>query len=128
MHVRGWVWRVALKALSSATALLPVAANCTVADILGEYSGYTIAAAKRVAGYIDKDGKKSDDFEGCEYDRQIVFDDGSVLICSSYHYHYTYHPLAAILIKTMDVSGQRFATIVMIVGDDAYEMRGSPIR
>lgn len=109
-------------------AIFPGSVMGDAADVLGEYSGFTIVAAKRIAGYVDSNGKRENSFEGCEYDRQIVFDDGTALACTSYHYHYAYHPLAAILIKTSDIGGQQFASVVMIVGDDAFEMRGFLVR
>lgn len=44
-----------------------------LADTLENYAGYTIAATKHIAGYIDEDGKKSDGFEGCEFGRKSNF-------------------------------------------------------
>jgi hypothetical protein len=42
-------------------------------------------------------------------------------VCSSYHYHYAYHPKAAILVRGSAVNGQQYATVVMIVGNDEDE-------
>jgi hypothetical protein len=113
------------KAIALLTCLLaPSLSIGDAMDSLESHVGYTIAAVTHIAGYVDPNGKKSDDFEGCEYDRRIVFDDGNALVCSSYHYHYAYHPKAAILIKGSAANGQQYTTVVMIVGDDAYPMRG----
>jgi hypothetical protein len=90
---------------------------------LSSYVGYTIAAAKTITGYKDKDGKHSDDFEGCDFDRVIVFDDGTQLVCSSYSYTYAYRPEAVILIKNTEFQGRKVASVVMIVDDDEYDMR-----
>ena len=114
-----------LRALAAAAALLlSTQASADLVDTLAEYKGYTIVDVKTIAGYIDSNGKRSDDFEGCENDRQIVFDDGTALTCSSFHYHYAYRPRAAILMQATSVGGQNFASVVMIVDDDNYSMRG----
>jgi hypothetical protein len=105
-------------------ALAPVSTYADLADSLRDFKGYTIADVKTISGYVDKNGKRSDDFEGCDYDRQILFDDGTALTCSTYRYHYAYRPKAVILIQTTTVGGQQFATVVMIVGEDSYSMRG----
>ena len=69
-----------------------------------------------VTGWIDRaKGKKGDSFEGCEFDRTIIFDDSKVLTCASYSYSYSYRPRAAIL-----SNGSSFK---MIIGDHVYDMR-----
>jgi hypothetical protein len=92
---------------------------------LSSYVGYTIVAAKTVTGYRDKNGKHSHEFEGCDFDRVIVFDDGTKLTCSSYSYSYSYRPEAVILMKNSEYQGRTFALVVMIVDDEEYEM--SPV-
>lgn len=53
------------------------AADCEI-DV-SHYVGWTMAYSGTVTGYRDPDGVRSDDFEGCEYDRisgsraQLVF-------------------------------------------------------
>jgi hypothetical protein len=32
------------------------------------------------------------DFEGCDYDKFIAFENGLVFECHTYHYHYAYRP------------------------------------
>jgi hypothetical protein len=102
--------------------LVCVAAAADIVDELSSYTGYTIVGTKTVIGYRDKNGKRSDDFEGCDFDRTIKFDDGTVLTCSSYSYTYAYRPTALILMKTNEYQGRKFASVVMIVEDEAYEM------
>lgn len=113
-----------MKAKSSArwiaglSAVLASIAGPTLADTastLGEYVGYTIAAKETIVGWVDEDeGKKGDSFEGCEYGRKILFDDGRYLTCAEYGYQYAYRPEAVLLVR----SGR----IIMIVDDDAYDM------
>jgi hypothetical protein len=48
---------------------------------LSELVGYKLVAQKTISGYIE-DGKRSDDFEGCDFDRIIVFSDNTVCAAS----------------------------------------------
>lgn len=86
-----------------------------ITDQLSDFVGYKIIANKTIAGYQDRNGKKGDDFEGCDYDRVIVFDDNKILTCTGYGYQYAYRPTAIIL-----SNGSSFK---MIVEDDVYDMR-----
>jgi hypothetical protein len=86
-----------------------------VADELKQFVGFTIIASMRVAGYQDKDGTSGSDFQGCQFDRVIIFDNNKIMKCTGYHYHYANRPTAIIL-----SDGSSFK---MIVGDDIYEMR-----
>lgn len=86
-----------------------------VTSQLGRFVGYTIIASKTIAGYQDKNGKRADSFEGCDYDRVIIFDDNKFLMCAGYGYLYSYRPTAIIL-----SNGSSFK---MIVGNDVYDMR-----
>jgi hypothetical protein len=79
-----------------------------------QYVGYTIVAVKYVAGYQDSDGKQGNDFQGCNFGRKIIFDDGTYLTCATYSYTYAFRPKAAIL-----ANGGQW---VMIVGDNSYSM------
>lgn len=38
-----------------------------------------------------------EDFKGCEYGKEIPFEDGLGIRCTSYNYHYAYHPEVYIL-------------------------------
>lgn len=92
--------------------------NSAFADItyqLGKFVGYTIIASKTIAGYQDGNGQKGDSFEGCNFDRVIIFDDNKILTCAGYGYQYAYRPTAIIL-----SNGSSFK---MIVGNDVYDMR-----
>lgn len=102
--------RLLLLALLTSTT----SAFADITSQLGRFVGYTIIASKTVAGYQDKNGKKSDSFEGCEYDRVIIFDDNKILTCAGYGYQYSYRPTAIIL-----SNGSSFK---MIVGNDVYDM------
>ncbi len=84
-------------------------------DELSQFVGYTIVASKTIAGYQDKEGKKKDDFEGCDYGRTIIFDDDKIIHCSSYGYQYAYRPTAIIL--------SNGSTFKMIVEDDIYDVQ-----
>lgn len=103
--------RLLLLALLTGTT----SAFADITSQLSRFVGYTIIASKTVAGYQDKNGKKADSFEGCEYDRVIIFDDNKILTCAEYGYQYAYRPTAIIL-----SNGSSFK---MIVGNDVYDMR-----
>lgn len=79
---------------------------------LGDFIGYTILAKKTVAAYVDKDGKREDSFEGCDYGRIIVFEDDTYVRCQSYGYQYAYRPEAVILVNgpsaKMIVEGEKY--------------------
>lgn len=94
---------------------IPSAVEADTASQLARYEGYTIASVKTIDKWVSSDrSKSSTSFEGCDFGRYIVFDDGTYLRCSGYGYQYAYRPDAVILMK-----GSR---IVMIVDDDAYDM------
>lgn len=78
------------------------------ADDFSSLEGYTVSAVTRVDG----------DFEGCEYDKKIKLQNGWVLSCQTYRYHYAYSPSVAVLTK--DVG--RGYIIKAIIDDDIYDM------
>lgn len=106
--------------LASTAALLGLYQNAhaDAVSVLSQFEGYTVAAVMTVTGWQDRNGKKGDSFEGCEFDRIIIFDDSKALVCATYSYSYSYRPQAAILVK-----GSSFK---MMIGDQAYDMR--PLR
>jgi len=121
---------IRLNALMFALAcmgLCPIS-EARLADKLARLKGYVIAGSKTIVGYADKDGKKSDEFEGCDFDRRIMFDDGTALTCSSYGYIYAYRPTAVILMKSTQYQGQTFAFVKIIVEDEIYEMEPIMVR
>jgi hypothetical protein len=73
-------------------------ASCSLERLIG----YTLVAAKTVQSHIDK-GIKKDDFEGCDYDRIIVFEDDTGVKCASYSYTYSYRPKAYIFVSNRDI-------------------------
>lgn len=80
-----------------------------------DYVGYTIIASKTIDKWIDPGKKKSGtSFEGCDYDRVIVFTDGTAVRCRTYSYSYSYRPNAILL-----YDGTR---LVMIVNDNEYSV------
>ena len=68
--------------------------------------GSTLLARKTITGWIEQ-GVAHDGFEGCTYDRILVFSDQTGLRCSGYHYEYAYNPEAEI----WGSSGQFFICI-----------------
>ena len=54
--------------------------------------GYTIVHVGNVTGYINKDGKEENDFEGCEYGRTLIIDYSKSVTCQEYQYQYAYNP------------------------------------
>jgi hypothetical protein len=82
---------------------------------LSNYVGYRVVANKIIEGYVDENGKRDDSFEGCDFERKIIFTDGTYLVCSGYSYMYAYRPTAVILVKDGD--------FVMLVGDNEFHMR-----
>ena len=87
-----------------------------LADDLADLEGYTIILSTKIEKWIDKDGEKSgDSFEGCDFDRIIIFSNDKMLICRTYDYTYAYRPTAVIL-----SNGSSFK---MIVRDRVYDMR-----
>jgi hypothetical protein len=83
---------------------------------LRRLKGYTLVDVVTITGWIDKDGKRKDGFEGCDYGRIIILDYNKSLRCSSYGYQYAYNPDAFIFVKGGDFK--------MIVEGDSYDMSG----
>lgn len=101
-------------------AALPAYAD--LADELEDLVGYTVIDSKTVERWYDDD-EKDDSFNGCNYDRVIVFTDGTALTCAEYGYQYAYRPTAAILAKEVNYQGKSFYDFKMVVGDEVYDMR-----
>ena len=59
--------------------VMPAAAGIRE-SALSKLQGYTIVGVLTITGYVDKDGKVKDNFEGCDFERKIVFDGGKVLL------------------------------------------------
>lgn len=71
------------------------AVDAAVACDLDSMIGWTLIARKIVTGSIEK-GVRKDDFEGCDFDRIIVFDDDTGVRCTGYSYTYSFRPTAYI--------------------------------
>lgn len=95
-------------------------ADCT--RTLEKNVGWTIIDSKTIKGFRDK-SKKSDSFEGCDYDRVIYFTDGTTVTCTSYGYQYAYMPTAIILGKALNYQGKNMTMYKMIVENDEYDIR-----
>lgn len=89
------------------------AQNIFATDLTG-LDGYTIVATKTIEGWYDENGEKGDDFQGCDYNRIIIFDDNTRLACGEYSYTYAYRPEAVILFNGSQIK--------MIVDDETYDM------
>ncbi|MBV8801716.1 MAG: hypothetical protein JO131_01885 [Gammaproteobacteria bacterium] len=95
--------------------MLASTAEAGLTDVqINQFIGYTIVANKTIVGWYDNDGKKGDSFEGCNFNRVIVFDDNRTLTCAEYGYQYAYRPTATIL--------SNGANIKMVVESDVYDM------
>ncbi len=89
-----------------------------------DYVGYTIIAVKTVDSFRDKGGEAKDGFEGCDYDRVIVFTDGTAVRCRGYGYKYAYRPKAVILGQQVNFQGHAVTMLKMIVQGTAYDVTG----
>jgi hypothetical protein len=85
------------------------------ADVLAKLDGYTIVLSGTITGYRDRNGKREDSFNGCDFDRVIISDNSKALTCATYSYTYSYRPTAVVL-----TNGSSFK---MVVGDEIYDMR-----
>ncbi len=72
-------------------------AGCEV-DV-SDYVGWRIIYSGTVTGYMDENGKKEDDFEGCEYGRILIVDYSKKVTCAGYSYAYAFHPDIVVLSK-----------------------------
>jgi len=102
-------------------AVLPFlisAAPCRVADCsrtLRRMEGWTIAKVGAIKGT----------FNGCEFDRLVELQDGTVLRCAAYGYQYAYMPDAVVFTKGTSIGDSRMVMVKLMVEDEIYDM--SPI-
>jgi hypothetical protein len=82
---------------------------------LDQLEGYTLIAKKKVAGYITEKGRFEDSFEGCDFDRVIVFTDETAVVCDEFGYQYAYMPEAYVFAKGR--------TLRLVVRDKVYRIR-----
>jgi hypothetical protein len=103
--------------------LFCTAAYADTIDKLSDLEGYYVLKVKAIDGWMDKDKKeKKSGFEGCDWDRVIIFDDGTTATCRTYSYTYSYRPKAALFVKPMTLNGTNFLSIRMLVGSNIYDM------
>ena len=96
--------------------LLSISATPSVALDASDFAdlvGWTVAAATNVR----------DEFEGCDFDKKIRFDNGWSLTCSSYSYSYAYRPDAVIFTKSFPSRGQNYWMIKVLINDEIYDMQ-----
>jgi hypothetical protein len=87
---------MSMRSIATAILALAVATPCAAQSCnLDDMVGYTLIARKTIEGRIDN-GRRSDDFEGCDFDRIIAFGDNTGVRCTSYSYSYAYRPTAYI--------------------------------
>ncbi len=48
------------------------------------------------------------DFEGCDYDKMIPFENGLLFKCRTYRYHYAYHPRVMIVGNYVTIDGEKY--------------------
>jgi hypothetical protein len=90
---------------------------------LQQMVGWTIIASKTIEGHITEEGKRSDDFEGCDFGTQIVFTDGKAVTCTGYGYQYAYRPTAIIFAKSLEYKGKNMTLMKMLVQGQFYDVR-----
>lgn len=78
--------------------------------------GYTIVAVTQV----------QDEFEGCDHDKRIRFDNGWTLTCAEYSYSYAYRPDAVIFAKSFPFKGATYWMLKALIDDEFYDME--PVR
>ena len=72
-------------------------------------------------------------FEGADYDRPVLLDNGLLFKFRTYHYHYAYHPQAIVLAQqtTADelrkmglkpLSEKPLTTYKLIIDDEVYDV------
>ena len=103
-------------------ALAPAAAaaGCNLDE--GQFEdlvGFEIEAVKTVAGWIDeRAGEVGDknDWEGCRYNREIIFEDGTTLTCKSYDYGSAWGTQQAVVFK-------RYSDVKVCIDDELMDVK-----
>lgn len=84
--------RQALVLVATVIASTPAFAECHLDEVVG----YTLVAKKTVVAQV-QDGKRSNGFAGCQFDRVLAFDDNTGVRCSEYNYEYDLRPTQIVL-------------------------------
>lgn len=88
-------------------------------DQLEDLIGYEIEGVKTVAGWIDESAGKvgnEDDWEGCRYNRTIIFSDATSVECTTYHHSSAWGPQKAVIFK--NYSGK-----ILCIDDELMDVR-----
>ncbi len=80
--------------------------------------GWTVAAVTQV----------EDEFEGCDFDRRIEFDNGLTLTCSTFSYTYSFRPDAVIFFKSTQYKGRSYWLVKALIDDEFYDMYPLPAK
>jgi hypothetical protein len=97
-------WRTIVRAvLMVASAFVGITQTWARCD-LSRVVGFTLIAKKTVVAYIE-DGKRVDGFNGCNFDRVLVFEDNTGLRCDGYNYAYAYMPDAYLFAASTSIKG-----------------------
>ena len=67
----------------------PSFADC---EEVSRNKNWSIIHTGTVTGYRDDNGKRGDDFEGCDFDRDLIIDYSKKVTCNTYSYSYSYMP------------------------------------
>ena len=89
---------------------------------LRQLVGWTITAVKTIDGYVKENGSRSSEFEGCEFDRVLIFTDGTTVTCNSYGYQYAHRPTAIIFSKSMQHEGETGTLRKILVNGTLYDV------
>lgn len=110
-------------ALLTALVTLPLPSYADISEnTLEDFEGWTLLSVKTVRGYVDAQGQSQEAFEGCDYDRKIIFTDGTEVTCDSYGYQYQFMPKAFIFAKSYYYKGDALTSFKMIVGGEGYDL------
>jgi hypothetical protein len=102
--------------LASIVLVASTSAKAIDASDFDDLVGYTIVAVTQV----------NDEFEGCDHDKRIRFDNGWTLTCSEYSYSYAYRPDAVIFAKSFPYRGTTYWMLKALIDDEFYDME--PVR
>jgi hypothetical protein len=96
----------------SLSKIAPPAHSVDCARNLRRLEGWTIVRTGWVRGT----------FNGCEHDKLVELQDGTVLRCASYGYQYAFMPDAVVFAKQTTLGGQAATMIRLLVNDDLCDM------
>jgi len=81
--------------------------------------GWTVSAVTTVS---------DDEYEGCDFDKRIHFENGWTLRCSTYSYNYAYRPEAVIFTKLVEFGGRSVWMVKALIEDEIYDMAPVPAK